>query len=67
MRKVLAAIVSIITIFAIREGFNIYTSTEKDVIGQKPILLVIALSIILPLLLLSFWLWKPKAKNSDQL
>lgn len=62
MRKILAVIVTIVTIFTIKEGYSVFTSTEKDVIGQKPILIVISLSIIIPLILLSFWLWRPKTK-----
>lgn len=63
MRKVLAVIATIVTIFAFKEGYAVFTSTEKDIIGQKPILIVISLSIIIPLILLSVWLWRPKVKT----
>jgi len=67
MRRIFAIVCSIITLYAIKEGFTIYFSTEKDVVGQKPILLVIALSIIIPLVLLSLWLWKPKSRKEAEL
>lgn len=67
MRRIFAIVSSIITLYAIKEGFTIYFSTEKDVVGQKPILLVIALSIIIPLVLLSLWLWKPKSQKEAEL
>lgn len=66
MRKVLAFITSVVTLFAIKEGYHIFTSTEKDIAGQKPILMVIAFSIIIPLILLSIWLWRPKRKQITQ-
>ncbi|TKC04594.1 hypothetical protein FA048_19215 [Pedobacter polaris] len=66
MRKVFAIISSIITIFAIKEGYHIFTSSDKDIISQRPILIVIALSIIIPLIVLSLWLWKPKNNNPEE-
>ena len=63
MRKLLAFISTVVTFFAIREGYHIFTSTEKDIIGQKPILMVIAVSLIVPLIFLSLWLWRPKDKQ----
>ena len=63
MKKVLAVIVTIITIFVIKEGYHIFTSTEKDIAGQKPIFMVIAVSLIVPLVLLSLWLWRPKKEK----
>ncbi len=60
MRKVLAFITSGITIFAIRESYFIITSTDKALAGQKPIWIVIAFSITIPLILLTLWLFKPK-------
>ena len=63
MKKVLAVIVTIITIFITKEAYHIFASTEKDIIAQKPILIVIAISIIIPLILLSLWLWRPKTNK----
>jgi hypothetical protein len=64
MRRALAIITSIITLFAIKEGFHIFSSTDKDIVNQRSILIVIALSIIIPLVLLSLWLWSPKRNNT---
>ncbi len=65
MRKVLAFITLAITLFAIREGYFIITSTDKAIAGQKAIWIVIALSIIIPLILLTLWLFKPKPKTHN--
>lgn len=66
MRKIFAIITTILTFLALKKGFTLMMSTDKDIAGQKPILIVIAISIILPLLFLSFWLWKPKKDSSDK-
>lgn len=66
MRKVFAIITTVFTFLALKEGFNLLMSTDKTITGQKPILIVIATSIILPLLFLSFWLWRPTKNNSDK-
>ena len=66
MRKVFAVICTIITLFAIKEAVYVFTSTEADMVKQKPILIVIALSICIPLTVLSLWLWSPRKKKIDQ-
>lgn len=63
MRKILAIICTLITLYAVKETFIIFTSKDADIIAQRPILIVIALSICLPLIVLSIWLWRPKNKN----
>lgn len=65
MRKLLAVLSTIITIFAIKEAVYVLISTEPDMVKQKPILIIIALSICIPLILLSLWLWSPRKKNND--
>lgn len=65
MRKILAVICSLATLYAIKETFLIFTSDNSDVTAQRPILIVIGLSICLPLTLLSIWLWRPKKKNIE--
>lgn len=65
MRKILAVICTIITLYVIKETFLIFTSNNAEVVAQRPILIVIALSIGLPLILLSIWLWRPKNKNIE--
>lgn len=66
MRKVFAVICTIITLFAIKEAVYVFTSTEPDMLKQKPIMIVIALSICIPLVILSLWLWSPRKKNNNQ-
>jgi hypothetical protein len=63
MRKILAILCTLITLYALIETFIIFTSSEAAISTNRPILIVIALSITLPLILLSLWLWKPKAKT----
>ena len=65
MRKVFAIITTVLTFLALKEGFTLMMSTDQDIVGQKPILIVIAISIILPLLFLSFWLWKPQNNKTE--
>lgn len=60
MRKILAIICTLITLYALKETFVIFTSSNAAITTQRPILIVIALSITIPLALLSLWLWKPK-------
>lgn len=64
MKKVLAIVCTLITLFVLyKEWFLIFGSNDADMAGKKPILIVIALSISLPLIFLSIWLWKPKYKR----
>ena len=66
MRKILAILSTLITLYAFKETFYIFTSNDVEIVKQRPILIIISLSINLPLALLSLWLWKPKAKiNAD--
>jgi hypothetical protein len=65
MRKILAVICTLATLYAIKGTFIIFSSDHVDVVAQRPILIVIGLSICLPLTLLSIWLWRPKNKNIE--
>ncbi|RZK58349.1 MAG: hypothetical protein EOO87_00415 [Pedobacter sp.] len=60
MRKIFAIICTLITLYAVKETVVIFISDNAEVIAKRPILIVIALSITLPLVFLSLWLWKPK-------
>ena len=60
MRKILAILCTLITAYALKETFVIFTSKEAEIVAQRPILIIIALSITLPLAVLSLWLWKSK-------
>ena len=63
LRKVFAFICTAITLFALKELYHIFTSSDVEIAKQRPILIIIGFSIVLPLAVLSLWLWKPKAKN----
>ncbi|RYG07636.1 MAG: hypothetical protein EOO07_27040 [Chitinophagaceae bacterium] len=63
MRKIFAILCSLLTIYAIKETVVIFISDNAEVIAKRPILIVIALSITIPLAFLSLWLWKPKSNN----
>ncbi|RDC55414.1 hypothetical protein DU508_17745 [Pedobacter chinensis] len=65
MRKILAVICTLITLFALKETINIFITNETDIVKQRSIFIVIALSIAIPLVILSLWLWKPR-HNQDQ-
>lgn len=66
MRKILAVICTLFTLYAFKETFVIFTSKDAEIATQRPILIVIALSITIPLMVLSLWLWKPKNKQSEE-
>ncbi|PWS30004.1 hypothetical protein DF947_20685 [Pedobacter paludis] len=57
MRKILAVLCTVITVFAIKETVYIYTSTEADIVSQRNQLELTALSITIPLVILTLWLW----------
>lgn len=57
MRKILAALCTVITVFAIKETVYIFTSTDADIVSQRNQLELTALSITVPLVILTLWLW----------
>lgn len=65
MRKVLAIISTIITLLAIKETYYIFTTTDPEIIKQKGQLILVSFSIVIPLLILTLWLWRPKRKQVD--
>lgn len=65
MRKVLAIISTIITLLAIKEIYHIFTTTDPEIIKQKGQLILASFSIVIPLLILTLWLWRPKRKQVD--
>lgn len=66
MRKLFAVLSTIITLFAIKETVYVFTSNEADMVKQKAIMVVIALSITIPLIILTLWLWSPGRKKNGQ-
>ncbi|TCD04375.1 hypothetical protein EZ449_17190 [Pedobacter frigidisoli] len=66
MRKVFAVVCTLITLFALWETINIFITDEADIVKQRSIFIVIALSITIPLFILTLWLWKPQ-NNQDNI
>ncbi|MGN8057764.1 hypothetical protein ACTJKN_15900 [Pedobacter sp. 22163] len=66
MRKLFAVLSTVITLFAIKETVYVFTSTDADMVKQKAIMTVIALSITIPLIILTLWLWSPGRKKNGQ-
>lgn len=63
MRKVFAIIFTIATFFAIKETIFIFTSSDADIIAKHTQLKLASLSIAIPLVIISFLLWRPKQKG----
>ncbi|WP_316768565.1 hypothetical protein [Pedobacter frigiditerrae] len=64
IRKVLAVILTIFTLYAIKETVVIFTSSDVEIASHRKQLILIALSITVPLVVLSLWLWRPKQNQS---
>ncbi|WP_316830212.1 hypothetical protein [Pedobacter aquatilis] len=65
MRKVLAILCTIITLGALRETFRIFTSNEADIVAARQQLIPLAVSITVPLIILSLWLWVSKPRKEE--
>ncbi len=63
MRKILAILFTLVTIFAIKETFYIFTTSDPDIINKKAQLSIVAISVTLPLILFTLWLWIGKTKQ----
>ena len=66
MKKVFAILSTLITLYALKETVNIFISTEAGITKERPILIVIALSFLIPLIILSLWLWSPGRKKEQE-
>jgi hypothetical protein len=64
MRKIFAVILTLITLYAIKETVVIFISSDAEIVNHRKQLIMIALSITVPLIALSLWLWRPKTQNS---
>lgn len=64
MRRFLAILLTIITILAIKEAFYIFTTTDTEIVKKQTQYNILSLSIVLPLVLLTLWLWSGK-KNQE--
>ncbi len=65
LRKIIAALVTIIALWAIKETFFIFTSTDADIVAKRSQLILASLSITIPLVIISLLLWRPKPKEED--
>ena len=65
LRKIIAVLVTLITIWAIKETFFIFTTSQTDIAAGRHWLILASLSITVPLIIACFWLWKPKYKGED--
>lgn len=65
MRKVLAIVFTIITIFAIKETVYIFTATDAEILSHRSQLILVSLSITIPLSIFTLWLWKPRPQNKN--
>lgn len=66
MRRIFAVICTLLTLYAIKETIFICLAKDPDIVAQRAILVTAALSITIPLLILSLWLWKPRPKIENQ-
>ncbi|WP_047799520.1 hypothetical protein [Pedobacter sp. BMA] len=66
MKKIFAIISTLITLYVLKETINIFISTDAGIIKERPILIVIALSFLIPLIILSLWLWSPGRKQDQE-
>ena len=66
MKKIFAVIFTLISIFAIRECYIVFTSLQPDVAAQRNQLILVNLSIIVPLLLFTLWLWLSGKKKTNK-
>jgi len=67
MRKILAVIFTIISLFAIRETFIIFTSSAPDLVKHRDQLILVSISLTVPLVFFTLWLWKPRYKQIDEI
>ena len=65
MRKVLAIISTLVTLFVLKETYYIFTTTDTEILKQRGQLILASVSIVIPLLILTLWLWRPKRKQVD--
>lgn len=60
IRKVLAVVVTLITLLIIKETIFIFATSAPDIVANGQRLKIASVSICIPLIILCFWLWSPK-------
>jgi hypothetical protein len=64
MRKILAVICTLLALLAIKESAYLLTTSDAEILAKKTQLSIAAISITLPLIILSLWLWRPRDKKT---
>lgn len=62
----MAVLVTIITLWAIKETIFIFTTSQPDIVEKGNQLKLASLSITIPLMFVCFLLWRPKPKDEEQ-
>ncbi|WP_113664251.1 hypothetical protein [Pedobacter nanyangensis] len=62
-RKTIAFLLTIIALWAIKETIFIFTTSEADIAAKRGQLKLASLSITIPLVIASAWLWRPTPKG----
>lgn len=65
MRKILAVIFTLLALLAIKESAYLLTTGDAEILAKKTQLSIAAISITLPLIILSLWLWRPRDKKNS--
>lgn len=65
MRKVLAILFTIISLFALKETFYIFNTAEAEIVAHHKQFKIVALSVLIPLTLFTLWLWSGKKKTEN--
>lgn len=65
LRKIIAVLVTIIALWAIKETVVIFTSSDADIVARRNQLKLASLSITIPLVIISLLLWCPKPKGEE--
>lgn len=65
LRKTIAILVTLITLWAIKETYVIFTSSDVDIVAKRDQLKLASLSITIPLVIASLVLWRPKPKENE--
>ncbi|WAC39196.1 hypothetical protein [Pedobacter sp. SL55] len=63
LRKIIAVLVTLITLWAIKETVVIFTTTDADIAQKRALLKLVSLSITIPLIIASLLLWRPKREE----
>ncbi len=63
LRKIIALLLTIVAVWAIKETIFIFTTSDADIVAKSGQLKLASLSITIPLVIASLWLWRPTPKG----